>query len=103
MPGRSSYIIILIASAYIGGAAALNACWHHSFLLALAAAPLGGSLAVVSAALLLFLRERMVETSQAGPAARPSAEMKDPTARPAETAPGRLRAPAVSPVPAVPR
>ena len=55
MAARTS-LIVLIAAAYVGGAVALHLCWQHSFLSALVAAPLGGSLAVLAAALLLFLR-----------------------------------------------
>jgi hypothetical protein len=77
MAARSSYIVVLIASAYIGGAFALNACWQYSVLLAVAAAPLGGSLAVVSAALLLHLRARIAETQPLGRTPRPSTAMKD--------------------------
>ncbi|QGY02321.1 hypothetical protein MMSR116_10865 [Methylobacterium mesophilicum SR1.6/6] len=95
--------MILIARASLGGAVALSARWHHGFVLALAAAPLGGNLAVVSAALLLALRVRMIATSHVGWAARPSAEVKDPAGRVAATAQSRIRAPAASPVPAVPR
>jgi len=56
MAARAS-LIVLIAAAYIGGVAALHVCWQHSFVLALVAAPFGGSLAVPSAALLLYLRD----------------------------------------------
>lgn len=55
MATRTS-LIVLIFAAYIGGAAALHACWQYSFLLALLAAPFGGSLAALSMALLLYLR-----------------------------------------------
>jgi hypothetical protein len=53
MDGQRSFIVVLIASAYLGGAATLAVCWHYSVLLAIAAAPFGGSLAVLGAALLL--------------------------------------------------
>jgi hypothetical protein len=37
-------------------------CWQYSFLWAFMAAPLGGSLAVLSAALLLYLRNSEVRS-----------------------------------------
>ena len=71
MAARTS-LIVLIAAAYIGGAAALQMCWQYSFLLALVAAPFGGSLAVISAALLLYLRDRDIGDRQFGSAAQDS-------------------------------
>lgn len=56
MAARTS-LIVLIAAAYIGGAVALHVCWQYSFLLALVAAPFGGSLAAISAVLLLYPRD----------------------------------------------
>jgi hypothetical protein len=56
MDGRDGSIVILIASAYLGGAVAFAACWPHGFLLAVAAAPIGGSLAALVVALLLYRR-----------------------------------------------
>ena len=55
MAARTS-LIILIAAAYLGGAVTLHLCWQHSLFLAVVAAPFGGSLAVLSAAMLLYLR-----------------------------------------------
>ena len=55
MTARTSSIVLLVGSAYIGGAATLLACWEHGPILAIAAAPFGGSLAVVTTALLLSL------------------------------------------------
>lgn len=73
MAARTS-LIVLIAAAYIGGAAALQMCWQYSFLLALVAAPLGGSLAVLSAALLLYLRNWEGESRPFGSAERRSSK-----------------------------
>jgi hypothetical protein len=56
MAARTS-LIILIAAAYLGAAVTLHLCWQHSFFLALVVTPFGGSLAVLSAALLLYLRD----------------------------------------------
>ena len=58
MAKRFSYVTILIASAYLGGAVTLAACWQHGSLSAIVAAPFGGSLAALSAALLLYLLNR---------------------------------------------
>lgn len=58
MAKRFSYVIVLIASANLGGAVTLAACWQHGSLLAVVAAPIGGSLAALSAALLLYLLDR---------------------------------------------
>ncbi|MHC2109138.1 hypothetical protein [Methylobacterium sp. CM6246] len=55
MAARTS-LIILIAAGYLGGAVVLHVCWQYSFILAVVAAPFGGSLAVISAALLVYLR-----------------------------------------------
>lgn len=74
MATRTS-LIILIAAAYIGGAAALHVCWQHSFLLALVAAPFGGSLAVIFAALLLYLRHPDARNRPSGPDRRISSEL----------------------------
>ena len=73
MAARTS-LIVLIAAAYIGGAAALQVCWQYSFLLAFMAAPLGGSLAVLSAALLLYLRNWEGERRPFGSAERRSSK-----------------------------
>ena len=74
MAGRTSYVIILIASAYMGAAAVLHMCWQHSLLLTVIAAPFGGSLAVLSAALLLYPRERSAKSLPT--ADRPVSEMR---------------------------
>lgn len=63
MAWRTSWIIALIGSAYIGGAVAFHLCWPHSLLLAIVAAPFGGSFAATLAALLLFLTNRGPEIS----------------------------------------
>ena len=76
MAARTS-LIVLIAAAYIGGAAALQMCWQFSFLLALVAAPLGGSLAVLSAALLLYLRNLDGKSRPFGSAERGSSKAMD--------------------------
>jgi len=76
MAARTS-LMVLIAAAYIGGAAALHVCWQHSFLLALVAAPFGGSLAVISTALLLYLRDPGARNRLSGPDRRISSELVD--------------------------
>ncbi|TXM99147.1 hypothetical protein FV242_26455 [Methylobacterium sp. WL64] len=74
MAARTS-LIVLIVAAYIGGAVALHVCWQHSFLLALLAAPFGGSLAAISAALLLYLRDPNARNRPSGPEQRISSEL----------------------------
>ncbi|MGH1575278.1 hypothetical protein ACRAWG_37310 [Methylobacterium sp. P31] len=65
MDGRGSSILILIASAYLGGAAALGACWPHGLLFAGAAAPFGGSLTALLVALRLNRRRAAVRNRPA--------------------------------------
>jgi hypothetical protein len=63
-------LIILIGAAYLGGAVTLHLCWQHSVFLAVVAAPFGGSLAVLSAAVLLYLRDPDERSRPAGPGQR---------------------------------
>lgn len=69
MGGQRSVIVILVASAYVGGAAALATCWHEGVILAILAAPIGASLAVLCTAFLLYQYRSAVR-------ARPAAAVK---------------------------
>ena len=77
MGGQPSYLIILVASAFIGAALAVGASWHHGFFLTLVAAPIGGSLGGFAAALLLYLRERIAGVRIVNANHRPPAEIVD--------------------------
>jgi hypothetical protein len=77
MRGRPSYLIVLVGSGYIGAIIALSVCWHLGLLLALLAAPAGGSLGVFVAALLLYLRERLTSTRSTSAVSRTAAGIKD--------------------------
>ena len=59
MGGRPSYLILLIACAYVGAALAVAFCWHLGFFVMLVAAPIGGSFGGFAAVLLLQVRERL--------------------------------------------
>lgn len=77
MGGRPSYLIFLIAGAYLGAAIAMISVWHFGYLWAVAAAPVGGSLGVLAAALPLLLHGRLMGVSFVGVKSRRSNEIED--------------------------